>query len=107
MLLLAPALSYVEHSELEREVFHFAFGRPIPLRDDFAIDGAQYAQTVPPPAPVTIIHGLHDDVIPVVRSRRYATKYPDRVELIEVDSDHRLNDKLDFIWEHLRARIAV
>jgi pimeloyl-ACP methyl ester carboxylesterase len=107
MLLLAPALYYVGYSELEHEVFHFAFGRPIPLRDDFAIDGAEYAKTVPPPAPVTIIHGRRDDVIPVARSRCYAAQYPDRVELIEVDSDHRLNDHLDFIWEHLRARLAV
>jgi pimeloyl-ACP methyl ester carboxylesterase len=56
---------------------------------------------VPTAAPVTIIHGLHDEVVPIAASRAYAAAHPERVRLIAVDSDHRLNDQLDRIWEQL------
>jgi pimeloyl-ACP methyl ester carboxylesterase len=44
--------------------------------------------------PITIIHGLHDDVVPIETSREYmrrlrlANKYP--TLMIEVDDDHHL-----------------
>lgn len=100
MLLLAPALSYLGHSETS--VFHFGFNSEIPLREDFSIDGELYRESVPPPAPMLIVHGRYDNVIPITNSRRYAAKYSDQVELLEVESDHRLNDQLDIIWGHLR-----
>jgi pimeloyl-ACP methyl ester carboxylesterase len=109
MLFLAPALSYpprrllvqVENWEQSGAVpaFHFAFEKEIPLRYDLDVDGRRYAQTVPPAAPLLIIHGQHDDVIPSRRSRDYAASYPGQVRLLEVDADHRLNDQLDFVWE--------
>lgn len=106
LLLLAPALSYFgKMGEADIRVFHFGFNREVPLRADFDRDGALYAQPVPPPAPVTIIHGRHDDVVPIANSRRYAAQYPDQVQLIDVDSGHRLSDQLDLIWEHLRAAL--
>jgi len=105
MLLLAPALSYLGFEPVDR-VFHYAFNRELPLRDDFYVDGALYAEPVPPPVPVTIIHGRNDDVIPIAHSRHYAALYPEKVELIEVDSDHQVNDQLDFIWERLTAALS-
>jgi len=39
--------------------------------------------------PVTIIHGVNDDVIPVELSREYAAIH--KCVLVEVDDDHRLN----------------
>jgi len=39
--------------------------------------------------PVTIIHGINDDVIPVELSREYAAIH--KCVLVEVDDDHRLN----------------
>jgi pimeloyl-ACP methyl ester carboxylesterase len=105
MLLLAPALSYLRFEPVDK-VFHYAFNRELSLRDDFYVDGAMYAEPVPPPVPVTIIHGCHDDVIPIARSRRYAALYPEEVELTEVDSDHQVNDQLDFIWERLAATLS-
>jgi len=106
LLLLAPALSYFGNmAETDIKVFHFGFNREIPLRADFDRDGALYTQPVPPPAPLTIIHGRHDDVVPIANSRRYAAQYPDQVQLIDVDSDHRLSDQLNLIWQHLRAAL--
>jgi hypothetical protein len=35
--------------------------------------------------------------VPVVESRRYAARYPELVNLIEVDAGHDINEYLDFI----------
>lgn len=115
LLLLAPALSFGElvgapeqHSWQEKGatmVHHFAFEREIPLRYHMHVDGQQYHQAIAPLAPMLIVHGRHDDVVPIEGSRRYASTYPDMVTLLEVDSDHRLNDQLPFIWE--RARLFL
>jgi pimeloyl-ACP methyl ester carboxylesterase len=110
MLLLAPVLSYqpvmcsaAELQQWEAEgsinVPHYAFTPESPLRYDFHTDGLHYRQPVPPPTPVMIIHGQNDEVIPIAHSRQYAASFPDKVQLIEVDSDHRLNDQLELIWE--------
>ncbi len=116
MLFLAPALYYAPQlvEELENweqsgtiPVFHFAFKKEIPLGYDLAADGLRYAQPIPPAAPLVIIHGQHDEVIAPQRSRDYTASYPERVRLLEVDSDHRLNDQLDFIWEQARAFFAL
>ncbi len=114
MLCLAPALSYPSGRLTEAEqqhwqkvgtikVSHYAFRADIPLRYDYHLDGWHYLQPVPPPIPVTIIHGQHDDVVPIENSRQYAADFADKVQLIEVDSDHRLNDQLAFIWEQVQS----
>lgn len=111
LMLLAPALAYgglLEEEERRlwkmegsRTFQHYAFEKPCPLRYDMQLDGQQYASWVPPVAPVTIIHGRNDDVVSIEDSRDYSAAYQDYVELVEVDSDHRLSDKLDFIWEQV------
>jgi pimeloyl-ACP methyl ester carboxylesterase len=114
MLLLAPALSYgmnetdAEHLRRWQEVgtapvFHYAFEREVGLRFGFHVDGLQYRDPVVPPGPTMIIHGRSDDVIPIENSRRYAARFPHRVQLIEVDSDHRLNDQLPSIWTYVQS----
>jgi pimeloyl-ACP methyl ester carboxylesterase len=114
MLLLAPALSWLsgglaegELAEWERHgtapVFHYAFEREIPVRYDLQLDGLRYLKPVPPPAPIVIVHGRNDDVVPIDNSRRYAADFPQMVQVIEVDSDHRLNDRLPFIWEQVQS----
>ena len=110
MLLLAPALSWLSGGLTEGElghweeagvapVFHYAFEKEIPLRHDLQVDGLRYLQPVPPPAPILIVHGRDDDSVPIANSRKYAAEFPDRVQLIEVDADHDLNDHLPFIWD--------
>ncbi|MDX1417636.1 MAG: YqiA/YcfP family alpha/beta fold hydrolase [Candidatus Promineifilaceae bacterium] len=100
MLLLAPALKYEldeDPQELEDwklaqsiPVFHYGFEREIPLDYYHYQDGARYVVAPSPPAPILIIHGLHDDVIPISHSRQYAERYAGLVQLIEVDDNHRL-----------------
>ncbi|MEJ2746975.1 MAG: YqiA/YcfP family alpha/beta fold hydrolase [Anaerolineae bacterium] len=113
LLLLAPALAYRFGAARTTTpqwaetgvgpVFHYAFGRDVPLRYDFEADGKRYSEAAPPPAPIVIVHGRADDILPITNSRTYAAAYPDQVQLIEVDSDHTLNDHLDLIWQQVQA----
>ena len=112
LLLLAPALVYMMFDENERrawerdgmiEVEHFGFERTLPLRYDMQIDGERYQAPIPPPAPCLIIHGRQDDVVPFALSQEYAVTHPEQVELVPVDSGHRLNEHLDLIWEYVNS----
>jgi uncharacterized protein len=113
LLLLSPALTY--HSgervglSLDEwrangvgEVFHYGFNRPVRLRYDLEVDGRFYQTPPPPPAPITIIHGTEDEVVPTAASRAYASAYPDQVQLIEVAAGHDINAHLPLIWETLQ-----
>jgi pimeloyl-ACP methyl ester carboxylesterase len=113
MLLLAPALFYdtSRYSETDLKtwethgkhtVWHAAFQQNLPLRYEFHLDRLRYKIPAPPAAPITIIHGKHDTIIPVHQSRRYAEHYPDQVHLLEVEADHRLNNQLDLIWSQVQ-----
>lgn len=60
--------------------------------------------TPPPPAmPICIVHGWHDDVIPVENSIRYARECSATLHL--VDGDHRLTDNISEINEYLERFI--
>jgi hypothetical protein len=41
--------------------------------------------------------------VPTDDSRAYATRFPEQVELIEVEAAHDLNDHLGFIWEQVES----
>ena len=112
LLLLAPALVYragwrhmpQEDMWQERgfvEITHYAFGEALPLRYDIEVDGTLYATPPSPPAPVRIVHGRQDEVIPISLSREYADSYPGKVELVEVEADHRLHGRLDDVWQEV------
>jgi pimeloyl-ACP methyl ester carboxylesterase len=65
-------------------------------------NGRFYQTPPPPPAPITIIHGREDEVVPFAASREYARAYPDQVQLIEVTAGHDINAHLPLIWETLQ-----
>ena len=113
LLLLAPELYYDAYStdealkaweaRVDAPVFHYGFQETVPLNYGHHQDGLRYVDPPPPPAPVVLIHGVSDPAIPIERSRRYAAQYSDQVQLIEVDSDHFLNDQHDRIWAEAKA----
>ncbi len=114
LLLLAPALAYLANRRPEAElkqwqhdgtirVPHYAFDGEIPLQYGFYTDGLNYLQPVPPPTPLLIIHGQHDDVVPLAGSQKYVTQFPHQTQLLAVDSDHRLNDQLAVIWRQVES----
>jgi pimeloyl-ACP methyl ester carboxylesterase len=110
LLLLAPALVYLSgeragvplaqwRQQGVGKVFHYGFNWNVPLRYDLEVDGRSYAASPPPPAPITIVHGIHDEVVPIAGGREYAARYPEWVHLIEVEAGHDINDHLDLVWE--------
>jgi pimeloyl-ACP methyl ester carboxylesterase len=111
LLLLAPALrfNFANHSETPeskergyRLIFHYAFNRELPLYRSFLVDGRQYKDLIEPPVPITILHGRQDEVVPIRGSQLYAKRYPDQVKLVTVESDHRMGDQVDVIWEWIK-----
>ncbi len=118
LLLLAPALSFRGMNLTEEEIahwrqhgsrdfFHYAFASEAPLRFAYYNDGLQYREVVPPPCPIRIIHGREDDIVPIEHSREYAAHFPDRVQLVEVDSGHRLADQMALIWAQVESFLVA
>jgi hypothetical protein len=110
LLLLAPALRFSIRSgadsgetknQKSNPVFHYGFNMEIPLFSTFYQDGQGYRELVKPSVPTVIIHGKQDEVIPIDESRSYASSYPELVTLIEVDSNHRLGDQIEMIWQQI------
>ncbi|MDX1498874.1 MAG: alpha/beta fold hydrolase [Woeseiaceae bacterium] len=54
----------------------------------------------PPALPITIVHGWHDDVVPVENSIRFAAGCAATLHI--VDGDHRLTAAIDEINDYLR-----
>ena len=70
-------------------------------------DPVFYPGSLMPPrgVPTIVIHGIHDTVVPVDVSRRYAAR--GGVELIEVDDDHRLVGALSQMVESTQRLLQI
>lgn len=112
LLLLAPELFYDAYSTsdelnawekaVNEPTFHYGFQEQILLNYGHHQDGLRYINSPSPPAPIILIHGINDASIPIDRSRLYASRYPNQVHLIEVESNHFLDDQHELIWEHIK-----
>ena len=115
LILLAPAFEFTTHwlPKLGTEklklwadtsylpIYHHARQSPLPLHYNFVIDARRYSVfTSDRILPTLIIHGIHDDVIPISASRDFAAKHP-WVSLVELDSNHALIDASDRIWQEI------
>ena len=79
-------------------IYHYAAQNLLPLHYDFITDARKYHLFESDRLlPTLIIHGVHDEVIPIESSRKFVAKHP-WVELIEAESDHALTDCLELIW---------
>jgi pimeloyl-ACP methyl ester carboxylesterase len=116
LLLLAPAVSFAGFKEEYQQQWealgaiqemHYDFNDLLPLRYGMYLDGLNYASPIAPPAPMMIMHGVQDDVVPIQLSREYSEKYPDMIELVEVDSDHRLQDQFEVLWGYVNSFLLV
>ena len=63
------------------------------------MEGYEDLTPEPPSMPVCIVHGWHDDVVPVENSIRYARSCSATLHI--VDGDHRLTANIDEINEYL------
>ena len=116
LVLLAPAFQFLAHwlPTLEAEtlkswqkegylpVYHYGEKRSLPLSYQFVEDASQYQdEKLQRPIPTLILHGIHDEVIPIQASRHFAAQRP-WVKLIELDSDHTLVNALPQIWQEIK-----
>ncbi len=117
LVLLAPAFGFLDHwlqrlgeaqmqqwqSSGSLPVFHYTEQQKLPLDYGFIPDAAQYdLAQVQRPVPTLILHGLHDEVIPIDSSRGFSQTRP-WVSLVELDSDHALGNVSDRIWQAIQS----
>ncbi|HAA30781.1 MAG TPA: esterase [Cyanobacteria bacterium UBA8553] len=113
LVLLAPAFEFLWHwlpnlgqgklSQWQASgylpTYHYGEGRSLPLHYKFVEDASHYQENqLLRPVPTLILHGRNDQVIPISASRDYASVRP-WVQLIDLDSDHALNDVMPQIWQ--------
>jgi hypothetical protein len=112
LVLLAPALQFLTHwlptlgqqmqqwqQQGEQQFYHASYGQYLPLSYNFVIDAQRYdEQEIQRPVPTLILHGRHDEVIPIQASRDFAAQRP-WVQLVELESDHALVDVQEQIWQ--------
>jgi pimeloyl-ACP methyl ester carboxylesterase len=113
LILLAPAFGFLSHwlpklgqekiqvwqQEKYLSVYHYGEGKELPLSYNFVTDAGKYQEDLlKRPIPTLILHGKHDEVIPIQASRDFARSRP-WVELRELDSDHALANVTEEIWQ--------
>jgi uncharacterized protein len=115
LVLLAPAFDFLNHwlpkiddrqlSSWKKTyylpIYHHALKNLSPLHYNFVVDAHRYPLAqIDRLLPTLIIHGIHDDVIPISASRDFRR---DRhwVKLLEWESDHQLTDVSDRIWQEI------
>ena len=111
LVLLCPGLALLERwpvllgddgwAQWERDGYlpvESATGAQVPVGWQLIEDARTHPPIPEVPCPTLIIHGVHDVVVPVEGSRRYA-RDRDHVTLVEVDSDHGLISALPQITD--------
>lgn len=116
LILLAPAFEFwsrwlqmIGEAKLQTwqtqtylEFYHYSEQRQLPLSYQFVQDLAQYPdEQLQRPVPTLILHGTHDQVVPVTVSRAFVAQRP-WAKLVELDSDHGLGNVKAEIWEATR-----
>ena len=69
----------------------------------YFMEGHEELTPDPPTMPICIVHGWHDDVVPVENSIRFAKQCAASLHLI--DGDHRLTANIEEINEYFRIFI--
>ncbi len=69
------------------------------LAPAYFMEGYEHLTPEPPAIPIVIVHGWHDDVVPVENSIRYARTCSATLHV--VDGDHRLTGNIEEINEYL------
>lgn len=70
------------------------------LAPAYFMDGYENLTPEPPSMPFCIVHGWHDDIVPVENSIRFAANCGATLHI--VDGDHRLTANIEEINEYLR-----
>ena len=121
MVLLAPALDFSGNrmrdlgdrrlSEWERtgslNVFHYGYGRMMPLHYALYTDANRYdALNARPAMPIQIFQGRRDAAVDPAMVELWASARPN-VELHLLEDDHQLIASLDYIWREMKRFLAA
>jgi len=112
LVLLAPALDFRAErvgelgdrsvEEWRRtgrlDVFHFAYGRVMPLHYELFADAQRYQpHAARVTVPIQVFQGRHDTAVDPVAVEQWTNLQPD-AELHLLDDDHQMHASLDDIW---------
>jgi hypothetical protein len=112
LVLLAPALEFRAErvgelgdrsvEEWRRtgrlDVFHFAYGRVMPLHYELFADAQRYQpHAARVTVPIQVFQGRHDTAVDPVAVQQWTNLQPD-AELHLLDDDHQMHASLDDIW---------
>ncbi len=75
------------------------------LAPAYYMPGYEALTPTPPSLPICLVHGWHDDIVPVENSIRFAQGCSATLHL--VDGDHRLTANIDEINEYLSFFITI
>jgi pimeloyl-ACP methyl ester carboxylesterase len=121
LVLLAPALDFggnpmreLGDGGLEKwkatnrlDVFHYGYGRMMPLHYELYADARRYDVFDATLAmPVQIFQGRRDTIVDPESVQRWAASRP-TVELHMLDDDHQLLGSLEYIWNELRRFLKL
>jgi pimeloyl-ACP methyl ester carboxylesterase len=121
MVLLAPALDFGRNrldnlgdrgvDEWERtktlDVFHYGFGRVMPIHYELYTDACRYdCLTAQPAMPIQVFQGRRDTAVDPEAVERWAGLQPN-IELHMLDDDHQLLGSLEYIWGETRRFLKV
>lgn len=121
LILLAPALDFggnrmrslggVKLEEWQRtnrlDVFHFGFGRMLPVHYELYADARRYdCLTAALPLPIQVFQGRHDIAVDPDGVEAWARQRPN-VELHMLDDDHQLTASLPVMWPEMARFLAL
>jgi len=89
-----------------REIYHYGEKRPLPLSYKLVEDGSDYEDYPDVTAPALILHGEHDEAVPVEYSREFAAGRSN-VRLVVYDSGHELLNVLDPMWVEIKQFCTI
>lgn len=80
-------------------VFHYRYNKDMLLSTDIFRDAEKWDRlALDRKLPTRIVHGIHDDTVGIIESRKFAELHP-MCQLQELDSDHQLLSHIDWIVE--------
>jgi pimeloyl-ACP methyl ester carboxylesterase len=120
LVLLAPALQFSkrwrarfsaeELAEWKRkgwkDFYHYGRKRDERLGYLFIQDAVQFEGEPEFPQPALILHGSHDEIVPVETSRDYVRRHP-HAQLREFASGHEMTDVMEDLWRETAAFLGL
>jgi uncharacterized protein len=83
------------------DVFHYGYGRVVPLRYELYTDAGQYdCLNAPLALPVQVFQGRHDTAVDPTMVEAWSRRRP-QVELHMLDDDHQLHASLEYMWTEM------